>query len=34
MKNRAMLPLVDVETYVPAAITVVRRSRGWPGLFL
>ncbi len=23
-----------METYVPAAITVVRRSRGWPGLFL
>jgi AraC family transcriptional regulator len=34
MKNSASLPLVDVETYVPAAITVVRRSRGWPGLFL
>lgn len=34
MKKPAQLPLVDVETYVPAAITVVRRSRGWPGLFL
>ncbi len=34
MKTPASLPLVDVETYVPAAITVVRRSRGWPGLFL
>ncbi|MEO6787849.1 MAG: hypothetical protein ABI318_17130, partial [Chthoniobacteraceae bacterium] len=34
MKAAASLPLVDVETYVPAAITVVRRSRGWPGLFL
>src|SRR5882757_10032657 len=34
MKNSASLPLVDVETYVPAAITVVRRSRGWPGVFL
>ena len=34
MTPRASLPLVDVETYVPAAITVVRRSRGWPGLFL
>ena len=34
MKTPAPLPLVDVETYVPAAITVVRRSRGWPGLFL
>lgn len=30
----AKLPPVDMETYVPAAITVVRRSRGWPGLFL
>ena len=34
MTPRASLPLVDVETYVPAAITVVRRSHGWPGLFL
>ena len=34
MKTPASLPLVDVETYVPAAITVVRRSQGWPGLFL
>ena len=34
MKMTASLPLVDVETYVPAAITVVRRSQGWPGLFL
>ena len=34
MKISASLPLVDVETYVPAAITVVRRSQGWPGLFL
>ncbi len=34
MKNPASLPLVDVESYVPAAITVVRRSRGWPGIFL
>ena len=34
MKTPASLPLVDVETYVPAAIAVVRRSRGWPGLFL
>ena len=34
MKAAASLPLVDVETYVPASITVVRRSRGWPGLFL
>ncbi len=28
-----LLPLIDVETYVPAAITVVRRA-SWPGLFL
>ena len=34
MKTPASLPLVDVESYVPAAITVVRRSQGWPGLFL
>ena len=34
MNTPASLPLVDVETYVPAAITVVRRSHGWPGLFL
>jgi AraC family transcriptional regulator len=34
MKTPASLPFVDVETYVPAAITVVRRSQGWPGLFL
>ena len=34
MKTPAMLPLVDVETYVPASIAVVRRSQGWPGLFL
>jgi len=29
----APLPLIDIETYVPAAITVVRRA-SWPGLFL
>ena len=34
MKTPAALPLVDVETYVPASIAVVRRSQGWPGLFL
>ena len=28
------LPPVDLEIYVPAAITVVRRSSGWPGMFL
>ncbi len=33
MTPAAPLPLIDVETYVPAAITVVRRS-SWPGLFL
>jgi len=27
-------PLIDLESYVPRAITVVRRSRGWPGIFL
>jgi len=33
MTPAAPLPLIDVETYVPADITVVRRS-SWPGLFL
>src|SRR5262245_1229131 len=28
------LPPVDMETYVPAAITVIRRAQGWPGLLL
>jgi AraC family transcriptional regulator len=28
------IPPYDLNTYVPAAITVVRRSQGWPGLFL
>jgi len=28
------IPPVDLETYVPISITVVRRSSGWPGLFL
>ena len=28
------LPPVDMETYVPAAITVVRRSVGWPGIIV
>jgi AraC family transcriptional regulator len=27
-------PPIDIESYVPRAITVVRRSRGWPGFFL
>lgn len=27
-------PLIDLENYVPRAITVVRRSQGWPGIFL
>ena len=34
MKLKAALPPVDMETYVPAAITVVRRSVGWPGILL
>jgi AraC family transcriptional regulator len=32
MKLKPALPPVDMETYVPAAITVVRRSVGWPGI--
>jgi AraC family transcriptional regulator len=28
------IPPVDIETYVPLSITVVRRSSGWPGLFM
>ena len=32
MKPAAVLPAVDMETYVPAAIAVVRRSVGWPGI--
>jgi AraC family transcriptional regulator len=34
MKLKPALPPVDMETYVPAAITVVRRSVGWPGILL
>lgn len=34
MTEPVKIPPVDLESYVPAAITVVRRSRGWPGLFL
>jgi AraC family transcriptional regulator len=34
MPSAIRLPHVDIETYTPAAITAVRRSRGWPGLFL
>src|SRR5882757_4889953 len=34
MKSKPALPAVDMETYVPAAITVVRRSSGWPGIML
>ncbi|MDB6154204.1 MAG: Transcriptional regulator, AraC family [Chthoniobacteraceae bacterium] len=33
-KLKPSLPLIDVEKFVPAAITVVRRSLGWHGLFL
>lgn len=34
MKAKPALPPVDMETYVPAAITVVRRSVGWPGILV
>jgi hypothetical protein len=34
MKTQPALPPVDMETYVPAAITVVRRSVGWPGILV
>lgn len=34
MKPARVLPPVDMEIYVPAAITVVRRSPGWPGIVL
>jgi len=34
MKSKPALPPVDMETYVPAAITVVRRSVGWPGILV
>ena len=34
MKPKPALPPVDMETYVPAAITVVRRSVGWPGILV
>jgi AraC family transcriptional regulator len=34
LKPAPALPPVDIETYVPAAITVVRRSIGWPGIVL
>jgi AraC family transcriptional regulator len=34
MKIKPALPPVDMETYVPAAITVVRRSVGWPGILV
>lgn len=34
MKSKPALPPVDMETYVPAAITVVRRSVGWPGIIV
>jgi len=34
MKLKPALPPVDMETYVPAAITVVRRSVGWPGILV
>src|SRR4051794_37373563 len=34
MRANPVLPTLDIETHVPASITSVRRSRGWPGLFL
>ena len=34
MKPKPTLPLIDMDNYVPAAITVVRRAEGWPGLFM
>jgi AraC family transcriptional regulator len=34
MKPKPALPPIDLESYVPRAITVVRRSHGWPGFFL
>jgi hypothetical protein len=34
MKSQRALPPIDLESYVPRAITVVRRSHGWPGFFL
>ncbi len=34
MRPKPALPPVDMETYVPAAITVVRRSVGWPGILV
>src|SRR3954468_24312920 len=34
MPHKPALPSIDIESHVPAAITAVRRSHGWPGLFL
>ncbi|MEA3207316.1 MAG: AraC family transcriptional regulator [Chthoniobacter sp.] len=34
MESAHALPPVDMETYVPAAITVVRRSVNWPGILV
>lgn len=34
MTRTRVLPPVDVETYVPAAITVIRRSVKWPGIIV
>jgi AraC family transcriptional regulator len=34
MKSKPALPPIDLESYVPRAITVVRHSHGWPGFFL
>lgn len=34
MPRKPTLPIIDLETHVPAGLTAVRRSHGWPGLFL
>ncbi len=34
MSSPSQVPPIDLESYVPREITVVRRSSGWPGFFL
>jgi AraC family transcriptional regulator len=34
MPKKSSLPIIDLEMHVPAGLTAVRRSHGWPGLFL
>ena len=34
MSASSQVPPIDLESYVPREITVVRRSSGWPGFFL